>query len=284
MNKLRNSMVKETLLKLPIRIFLIMNALAVIYPLLWNLLASFKTNTEILGDPWKLPKGLYFENYANAFSKAKMGDYFMNSVFVVILALVLLLLFAIPISYVLAKFKFRFSGVLKNIYMGCIFIQATYIIVPLFLTLNDFHMLDSRTSLSLIYAVFQFPFAIFLLTGYIKAIPNDYEQAAMIDGCSYYRILLKIIVPMAKPGIITISMLAVLGFWNEYPQALTFITTESKKTLPVGLVNLFEVQRYATDWGALFAALIIILVPTLMLYIAGQKRLTQGMNIGGLKG
>ena len=168
--------------------------------------------------------------------------------------------------------------------MACIFVQATYIIVPLFLTLNDFHMIDSRISLSLIYAVFQFPFSIFLLTGYMKAIPNDYQQAAMIDGCSYFMILSKIIIPIAKPGIITVSMLAAMSFWNEYPQALTFITTESKRTLPVGLANLFEVQRYATDWGALFAALVIILVPTLILFVIGQKKLTQGMSIGGLKG
>ena len=106
----------------------------------------------------------------------------------------------------------------------------------------------------------------------------------MIDGCSYLGILWRIIIPMAKPGIFTVSLLAVIGYWNEYAISLTMVTEESKRTLPVGLVNLYEVQRYATDWGALFAALVIVLIPTITVYIFAQEKLTSGLSTGGLKG
>lgn len=266
------------------RLILYTATLAVLYPLFWDLLSSFKTNKEFLANPWSLPAGFHFQNYINAFTNARLGDYFLNSVWVVVFSLSLLLVCIIPISYVLARFRFPFSRLIRNIFMACIFIYPTYIIVPLFLTMAGLNMLDNRFWLSLVYAVLQFPFAIFLLSGYMKTIPPEFEEAAMMDGASYFTILRKVIVPLTKPGIITVSILAVLSFWNEYPLALTLITTDSKKTIPIGLVNLYEVQRYATDWGALFAALVLVLIPTALIYIAGQKRLTQGMIVGGLKG
>lgn len=106
----------------------------------------------------------------------------------------------------------------------------------------------------------------------------------MIDGCGYFRILLKVIVPMARPGIVTVCMLSAMAAWNEYPLALVLITDPHKQTLPVGLANLYEVQRYATDWGALFAALVMVLIPTILIYAVGQRYLIQGIGAGGLKG
>ena len=130
----------------------------------------------------------------------------------------------------------------------------------------------------------QFPFAIFVLVGFLKAIPKDYEEAAMIDGCGQFRILVKVIMPMAKAGIVTVCMISAMSSWNEFPVALVMLTDPKKQTLPVGLANLYEVQRYATDWGALFAALVLALIPTVIIFLVGQKQLIQGMNVGGLKG
>lgn len=276
--------IKNAVVKLLLRIFLIIVSIIVIYPLIWNLIASLKNNTEIMQSPWSFPHKLNFINYVNAFTKAKMSDYVLNSLFVVVLSLVILLVFVIPMSYSISRFKFPFSGAIRNIYMACIFIQANLIIVPLYMTMQKYHMLDNRVYLSLLYAVFQFPFSIFLLSGFMKTIPKDFENAAMIDGCSYFQILLKIIIPLSRPSITTVAMLGTFSFLSEYPLALTMLTTDSKKTLPVGLANLFEIQRYATDWGALFAGLIIILLPTIIIYLFAQKRLTQGMSVGGLKG
>ncbi|WP_418453770.1 carbohydrate ABC transporter permease, partial [Allofournierella sp.] len=229
------------------------------------------------------PTALHWENYLSAFQKASMGDYFLNSILVVVLAAALHLLLVIPITYALARYRFFGSKLLVGVLLACIFIQEPYILVPLYLQLSRVHLLDNLIALAVIYATVRMPFSVFLLSGFMKSIPVDYEQAAMIDGCSYTRSLWHIVAPLAKPGIFTVGLLAVLGYWNEYAIALTMISSETKYTLPVGLVNLYEVQRYATDWGALFAGLMIVLIPSVIVYIFAQERLTQGMSIGGIK-
>ncbi|MEK4994261.1 MULTISPECIES: carbohydrate ABC transporter permease [Paenibacillus] len=280
---------QQSLLKMNIahwitRLFLIVATIVLLYPFVWNLLASFKSNTEFLTDPFSFPQALHFDNYVRAFQKSKMGSYFLNSIFLVVLSTAILVIFVVPMAYVLTRFKFWGSKLILNLYMACIFLQASYIMVPLFLQVNSFGMLDNRGMLSLIYAVLQFPFAIFVLSGFLKSVPRDYEEAAKIDGCGNTGVLVRIVAPLAKPGIVTVCMLAAMGFWNEYPLALVLIQSDSKKTLPVGLANLFEVQRYATDWSALFAALILVLIPTILLYVIGQKQLLQGISAGGIKG
>ena len=156
--------------------------------------------------------------------------------------------------------------------------------IPLFLELQWFGGLNNLFALSLVYAVMQFPFAIFTLHAFMSALPPDFEEAARMDGASNPYILTRIIVPLSMPGIVTITMLTAMGFWNEYPLALVLLTEETKKTIPIGLANLYEVQRYATDWGALFAALVIVLVPTVVLYLIGQRYLLEGIAMGGVKG
>lgn len=267
-----------------LRVIMICITFIFMYPLIWNLLASFRTNTEFLTDPYALPTAFHFENYIRAFEKANVGTYFFNSVLVVICSTIISLAFVIPASYVLGRYRFWGSKMILNIFMACLFIHAAYIMVPLFLTMNKFHATNSLIAMSLLYAVLRFPFSIFILTGFMSAIPRDYEEAAKLDGCTNSRILWRIIVPLAKPGIATVTMLSAMYYWNEYPMAMVLLSDDNKKTLPLGLANLYEVQQYATDWSALFAALIIVLVPTMIIYLIGQKYLLTGVNVGGIKG
>lgn len=269
--------------RLPVRLFMILLALTVVFPLVWNLYSSLKSNVAIMEDPWALPTELHFENYVSAFEKASMGDYFLNSIFVVVLATALHLLLVIPITYALTRYRFPGSKLLMGVLMACIFIQEPYILVPLYLQLSRIGLLNNLAVLAVIYATVRMPFSVFFLSGFMRSIPVDYEQAAMLDGCSYTRNLWTIVTPLAKPGIFTVGLLAALGYWNEYAIALTMISSDVKYTLPVGLVNLYEVQRYATDWGALFAGLMIVLIPSVIVYIFAQEKLTQGMSIGGIK-
>ena len=142
--------------------------------------------------------------------------------------------------------------------------------------------LDSRIVIAIIYAATALPFTIYLLSSYLKSIPKAYEEAAYIDGCGYFKTLIKIIIPMAKPSIITVILFNFLAFWNEYIIALTLLPNGSK-TLPLGLINLMQVQKTATDYGAMYAGLVIVMIPTIILYILVQKKLTEGMTIGGIK-
>ncbi|WP_019912452.1 carbohydrate ABC transporter permease [Paenibacillus sp. HW567] len=267
-----------------LRLLLIVQTIAVVYPLLWNVMASFKTNAEIMDNPWKLPGGIEWINYVHAFTTAKIGDYMLNSVLVVILSMSILLAAAVPSAYVLGRMRFRGRSFFNNFYIAGLFIGGVYVIVPLFILMNNLHMLDNRFWLSAVYATGSLPFSIFLLTGFMKSIPHDYEEAAMIDGCGYFSTMLRIIVPMARPGIITLIVFGFFDFWNEYVMAMTFISDDAKKTIPVGLSNLMQIQQYATDWGSLFAGLVIVLAPTILIYVLLQKKLTEGMMLGGVKG
>jgi N-acetylglucosamine transport system permease protein len=266
-----------------LRVFLIIYTLLLLYPLIWNVFSSFKTNTEFLTNQVSLPKGFEWDNYVRAFVRANMGDYFFNSVLVVVLATCFLVIFVVPTSYALARFRFFGSRFIEALFMTCIFIQAAYIMVPLYVQMFRLGMVDNLFALSFVYAILGFPFSIFLLCGYMRSIPSSYAEAARIDGCTNWGILLRVMVPLAKPGIATVTMLSAMGTWNEYPLALVLIRTAERRTLPVGLAHLYQVQRRATDFGALFAALVIVLIPTIIIYLVGQKYLLKGVGAGGLK-
>lgn len=267
-----------------LRIFLIIQALIVVYPLLWNVLASFKTNTEVMESPWSLPKTLNWENYVNAFTTARIGDYMLNSVLVVAMSMVILLAVALPTAYALGRMQFRGRGLITNLYMAGLFIGGAYIIVPLFILMNNLHMLDNRFWLSAVYATGSLSFSVYLMIGFMKSIPQDFEEAALIDGAGYMNILFRIILPITRPAIVTLVVFGFFDFWNEYVLALTLVTSDEKKTIPIGLANLMQIQQYATDWGSLFAGLVIVLIPTVIVYALLQKRLTEGMMMGGVKG
>ena len=275
---------KKLLLNNLLRLLMVVSSLVVVLPILWTIITSFKTNTEFLQSPWTLPASPQWTNYVNAFSKANMGDYFINSIFVTVLSMAVLFVLVIPASYALSRYRFVGSKAINLGIMAGLFVSANYIVVPLFLLLKDLGGLDSLIMLSIVYAATNLPFNIYLLSGFMKGIAPDYEDAARIDGCGYCATLFRIMVPMCKPGIVTIAMFGFMSFWNEYMLAMTLVSSPEKRTLSVGLQTLMQVQKYATDWGAMFAGLVIVMLPTMIFYVLVQKKLTAGISLGGLKG
>ncbi|CAI3573641.1 carbohydrate ABC transporter permease [Clostridium neonatale] len=272
-------------------------ALIIIIPLGWAFLASLKHKTEFYGSPWSLPKGICLENFRRAFVEANMGEYFLNSVFITALALIILLLVSIPAAYVLARFEFKSKKIISALFTAGLFVNVNYIVVPIFLLILDGEkfiknifalpssmtvFLDSRIVVSIVYAATAIPFTVYLLINYFRTLSKSYEEAAYIDGCSKLKTLIHVIIPMAKPSIITVILFNFLAFWNEYIIALTLLPNKSK-TLPLGLINLMQVQKTATDYGAMYAGLVIVMIPTIILYILVQKKLTEGMTVGGVK-
>lgn len=281
------------LYKIFIYVCLISLAITIIVPLCWVFMASIKENSEFYRNPWSLPKGFYFQNFIDAFRNAKMGEYFLNSVIVTFMALGMLLVFALPASYVLARYDFKFKKLVNALFMAGLFINVNYIVVPIFLMLLDADnalyaafkidfFLNNKFILALVYAATAIPFSVYLLSSYFKTLPKAYEQAAYIDGCGYFKTMTKIMFPLARPSIITVILFNFLAFWNEYIIALTLLPSSSK-TLPVGLVNLSQAARGKAEYGILYAGLVIVMLPTLILYICVQRRLTEGMTVGGIK-
>lgn len=275
---------------------LIILATLIIVPVGWVFLASIKQNHEFYGSPWKLPAGFYIQNFIDAWGSAHMGQYMLNSVIVTALAIALLLILALPASYCLSRFQFRAKKILQVLFMGGLFINVNYIVVPIFLMFVDGEkmlkdmglepfFLNNIFVLALVYASTALPFTIYLLSGYFVTIPKTYEEAAYIDGSSYFRTMVEVIFPMARPSIITVILFNFLSFWNEYIIAITLLTDpDGSKTLPVGLMNLMKAQNASAQYGRMYAGLVLVMLPTLILYMLVQKKLTQGMMLGGLKG
>lgn len=285
---------KDKLYKVFIYVVLLLLAISIVVPVGWVFLASIKENKEFYGNPWTLPKGFYFQNFIDAFQEANMGDYMINSVIVTVLALALLLVLALPAAYVLARYRFRGSKLCNILFMGGLFINVNYIVVPIFLMLLDGDklikqifdtgfLLNNIFVVALVYASTALPFTIYLLSGFFVSIPKDYEEAAFVDGAGYFRTMFTIMMPMARPSIVTIILFNFLSFWNEYIISMTLLTGDTK-TLPVGLMQLMQAQQAAANYGRLYAGLVVVMLPTLILYICVQKKLTEGMSLGGLKG
>ena len=286
----------DRLYKIFIYVALITLAVTIIIPVAWVFMASIKENSEFYGNPWAMPAGFYIQNFADAWGKARMGEYMFNSVVVTALALVILLVVALPAAYVLSRFEFKGRKFLNVAFMGGLFINVNYIVVPIFLMLvdgdkllkNSFgggFFLNNIVVLAVVYASTALPFTIYLLSGYFATLAHYYEEAAYIDGAGYGTTMLKIIFPMAQPSIITVILFNFLSFWNEYIIAMTLLSDpKGSKTLPVGLMQLTQAQQSAAQYGQLYAGLVLVMLPTLILYICVQKKLTQGMTLGGLKG
>ena len=258
-------------------------AAAVLIPLIWVVITSLKANNQIMAGPYVLPGVLQFNNYVRAFEKAGIGGYFLNSSLLVIISMTLLLILIVPAAYSITRIRFRGSGILISIYIGCMFLQVNVLLVPIFLLVGDLGLYNTRMAVWIILAVLQVPFTTFLLSNYMRQISREFDNAAMIDGASHFQILQHIIVPLSKPALVTIVILAFLSLFNEYILTFILISDSSKWTIAVGIVDLFEVQQRATDWGALFAALVMVMVPTIIVYGIGQRSLLRGMSFGGLK-
>ena len=265
MHEKKHRIPTHVLYKIFIYVALIALAISIIVPVAWVFMASLKKNAEFIGadvNPWALPKQFYYQNFVVAFQDARMGDFFLNSFIVTALALALLLILALPASYVLARFKFRGKKFFNGAFMAGLFINVNYIVVPIFLMLSSWNkalhvdfFLDNRFILALIYASCNLPFTIYLLSGYFQTLPKGFEEAAYMDGCGYFKTMVKIMIPMAKPSILTVIMFNFLTFWNEYIIAYTLM--DENGTLAMGLKNLMAVvcrscDRYDSGTGSVY--------------------------------
>ncbi|MEK0312318.1 carbohydrate ABC transporter permease [Cohnella sp. 56] len=266
-----------------VRLILIVFSATVVFPFLWLVYSSFKTSREFMENPVLLPKQLYWENYSHAWVQAKLGSYFFNSILVSVSALLIILLISLTSAYAITRFVNVYTKMLRGLYISTFFLPGIVGLVPLFLMMNDLNLINSRLGIVIVYVAVNISFSVFVLSGFVGQISKEYEEAAFIDGASRYSILFKIILPLSMPAIVTVAVFVFLGLWNEFLYAYTFLSDESLMTVPIGLNNLFAIQKYQTDWGALFAGLTMVLLPTLLFYIFVQKRITSGIATGGLK-
>lgn len=266
------------------QIFLIIWAILVIFPFLWMVMTSFKTDQEIFFSPWKWPHALQWDNFSRAWTAASIGRYFVNSIIVVAGSLTLTLLLSAMASYVLARYVFPGRNIVYYTFLIGLMFPVFLALIPLFDIVNRFHMLGTFQGLILVYAAYSFPFSIFFLTSFFRTLPSEVAEAAIVDGASQYRVFFNIMLPMARPGIIAIGIFNFLGQWNQFILPLVLNPDPNHYVLSQGLAFLAIQQGYQSDWSALFAGLTITTIPTLVVYILFQKRLESGLTAGALKG
>ncbi|TLS42981.1 carbohydrate ABC transporter permease [Streptomyces montanus] len=262
---------------------LILWAFMVVMPLLWAVMTSFKRDRDIFSSPWALPDTLHFDNWSRAWTEAHMSDYFLNTVIVVGFSLVGTMLLGSMAAYVLARFDFPGNRFIYFLFIGGMSFPIILALVPLFYVMQNLSLLNTLPGLILVYIAYSLPFTVFFMTAFFRTLPTSVAEAAFVDGASHTRTFFQVMLPMAKPGLISISIFNFLGQWNQYMLPTVLNTEPDGKVLTQGLVQLAVSQGYKGDWSGLFAGLVMAMLPVLAAYIVFQRQVVQGLTAGALK-
>ncbi|WP_244502344.1 carbohydrate ABC transporter permease [Streptomyces oceani] len=253
-------------------------------PLIWVMVNSLRDSADITGTPFGWPTSLSFENFTNAWSDANIGKYTLNSVIILCGSLPGTMLLGSMAAYVIARFSFRGNRFVYLLFAGGMMFPIILAVVPLFFVMDNFSLLDTRHGLMLAYIAYSLPFTTFFMTSFFRTLPGSVAEAATIDGASHMRTFFQIMLPMAKPGLISIGIFNFLGQWNQYFLPLALNSTEKDKALLTqGLAELSVNQGYEGDWGALFAGLSIAMIPILIVYMIFQRQVQEGLTAGAVK-
>ena len=252
----------------------------VIVPFLWVVLSSFKTSKEILASPFSLPAHWSFDNYVHAWTDAGIHQFFLNTVIVVSVALVLVMLLGSMCAYVLARFTFPGARFIYYSMLAGLTFPIFLAIVPLFFVLRRIQLLNTLPGLIMVYVAFALPFTVFFLYAFFKTLPDDVYEAALMDGAGEWRAFFQIMLPMARPGMAAVAIFNFLGLWNQFLLPVALNTNPDRYVLTQGMANFASQAGYAVDFGALFAAVVITVVPVLIVYVVFQRRLEGSVSRG----
>lgn len=254
----------------------------VIYPLLIMLVTPFKTQMEVFKSPFGLPSDFKFDNFDTVFESGNFALYYKNSIFVTGIALMLIIIVSILASYVLSRWQFKGNKILYFYFLLGVMLPIRLGVIQLFNIFQKLGLIDTLWSLIIVYTAMGIPFSIFILTGFMKDIPKELEEAAIIDGCSSFKILLKIFIPLIRPAIATIAIYHFIPIWNDVYFPLVFIKNNAYKTIPLGVSVFFG--QHQTHWPTVFAALSTAAIPVLVFYILMSKQFIKGLTAGAVKG
>ncbi|HEY8702909.1 MAG TPA: carbohydrate ABC transporter permease [Arthrobacter sp.] len=258
-------------------------SLIVILPLLWTIMTSFKTTTEIFASPFALPKNWNFDNYVKAWTTAGIGSYFLNSVIVVGSALIIVMMLGAMCAYVLARFALPGGRAIYYLMLAGLTFPIFLAIVPLFFILKNVGLLNTLPGLIITYVAFALPFTVFFLFSFFKALPNEIAEAAALDGAGEWRTFFQVMLPMARPGLASVLIFNFLGLWNQFLIPVALNTNTKNYVLSQGLAAFASQAGYAVDFGALFAAVVITVVPVLIIYVIFQRQLQGSVSQGTSK-
>ena len=260
-----------------------------VLPMVWVAYSSLKGDDAIFRDTFALPSpgGLHTENYTNAWNGAHFGEYFLNSVLVTGTSVALIVALGSMAAYALSRFSHPAGRMVFAVIVAGLTIPAQLAVIPLFFELRSLGLLNSRTGLILVYTANGLPFAIFILAGFFRLLPRSLYEAAIVDGCGEFAAFWRVLLPLARPGLVTVAIFQFIGVWKEYFYAFMLVSGDlngTARTVPLGLANLSIAAEYRSEYGMLFAGIILVTLPILLVYVALQRQIVRGIAAGALKG
>ena len=263
-------------------IFLAIITVISLGPFLWVFLSSFKTNKEILSFSFGLPEVFSLKNYVNAFKLAPIARFFFNSIFVTFMGVVLNVMAVSMSAYMLSRFEFKGRVLIRTIFSMGLLMPGAALLLPLYMSIKTIGLYNNVWGLVIVYAAFGIASSVFIMSSYFKTIPKEMEESAYLDGAGFIGTFVKIIIPLARPALATAGIMQFLLCWNEFQFSLVLTTGPESRTLPVALY--YFKSAFASDYGAMFAAITLVSLPSIITYIFMQKQVASGLTAGSVKG
>ncbi len=255
--------------------------LIALYPIVWVIMSSFKA--DLLANPgFALPDEICLDGYIRVFTKLGIGKYFINSAICATIGTLLSIAMLSMSAYVIARYNFKGKGVITACFMATMFVPASALTFPVYNLIKNLGMFDTRTGLIFVYACSGIAVSFMVIRNYFATIPHDLEEAARIDGCSYFQVFTKIMLPIARPGIFTAAVLAWLNLWNEFYWASLLVVDRTKMTVPA-ILSQFTTS-FSTDYNGLLSAIVVIIIPPVLLFCFSSKYFIEALSGGAVKG
>ncbi len=252
-----------------------------VLPLLWLVMSSFKSEFEILSRPLALPESLNFINFRNALEISNLPRFFLNSFSVTVLATSLNLFLCSLASFAVAREQWRFRSTFLTFATAMVLIPVIAFMVPYFTLINSIKLYNTIWALVLVYTAINIPISMFLITNFMRAIPSELEDAAVIDGCTFWQRYSRIIVPLSVPGMMTAGTFSFIACWNEFVYAMLLTSSEKVRTVQYA-VRFFN-SEFRDDYGGMFAAIVLTMIPTIIVYTLMHDRIVSGVTAGSVK-
>jgi len=275
-------MKKPKLSTILIYLFLLFLVFVYVAPLLWMVMVSFKTNKELVSAPFAIPEIFHRENYIAAWTKGKLGRALLNSAIVCTTSLVLSVVIGTMAAFSIGTMKWKYSKAAMLYILVGMMVPIHCILIPLYKGISGVGLADNLIGLIIPYTVFSLPITIYIMTGFFESLPKELFEAACIDGCSIYKCFFSVGVPLTKTGLFVVGLMSFIGNWNELLCAVVFLSSDTKKTMPVSLAKF--AGPHATNYVQQFAAIVIAVLPTVVVYCCFSNQIVDGLTQGAVKG
>lgn len=263
-------------------ILIIFFAVYTLFPLAWLFITSLKTNQEYMASPFLLPAVPQFSNYLHAWTSANLGRMIINSIIVSFSATLINVMAACMAAYALSRFKFKGREIIYAMFASGIMVPLNAMMVPYFMTFQKLHLLDSLAALIILYSAINLPISTVIIRGFMDSFPGEIEEAAYVDGCGYFGRFFKIFLPLTRTGIVTAATFCFLTCWNEFVYANLLTSSPETKTIQIGIR--YFTNQFSTDYVSMYAAIVIAIIPSIIIYMIFQEKIIAGLTAGAVKG